>query len=120
MNELLQLLRQNRNYSYTWAGQIVSEIGGNFNNIAVLVLAMALTHSGIVVTGVLLASAIPAVTIGPLARVLLDRFNRRRIMIASDLIRAVVALGFILAAASHLIWVLYAFSSLLMDHWSTE
>ncbi|MGA9667655.1 MAG: MFS transporter [Terracidiphilus sp.] len=114
MNELLQLLRRNRNYRFTWAGQIVSEIGDNFNNIAVFALAMELTHSGLVVTGVLLARAIPAITIGPLAGVLLDRFDRKRIMIASDLVRAVVALGFVFAATSHLIWVLYAFSALLM------
>jgi MFS family permease len=114
MNELLQLLRENRNYRYTWAGQIVSEIGDNFNNIAVFALAMDLTHSGMVVTGVLLARAIPAIAIGPVAGVLLDRFDRKQIMIASDLIRAFVALGFILAVTSHRIWVLYAFSALLM------
>ncbi len=114
MGELLRLLRRNRNYRFMWTGQIVSEIGDNFNNIAVFALAMALTHSGMVVTGVLLARAIPAITIGPLAGVLLDRFDRKRIMIASDLIRALVALGFILAVTSHRIWVLYVFSALLM------
>lgn len=114
MGEFLQLLRRNRNYRYTWAGQIVSEIGDNFNNIAVFALAMDLTHSGMVVTGVLLARAVPAVTIGPMAGVLLDRFDRKRIMIASDIVRAFVALGFILAVTSHRIWVLYAFSALLM------
>lgn len=114
MGELLKLLRRNRNYRVMWAGQIVSEIGDYFNNIAVFALAMALTHSGMVITGVLLARAIPAVTIGPLAGVLLDRFDRKRIMIASDLMRALVALGFIFAVTSHRIWVLYAFSALLM------
>ena len=112
MNELLQLLRQNRNYRYTGRAD-VSEIGDRLNNIAVFALAMALTHSGMVVTGVLLARAIPAITIGPLAGVLLDRFDHKRIMIASDLIRALIALGFIFAATSQLIWVLYAFSALL-------
>ena len=114
MNELFQLLRGNRNYRFTWTGQIVSEIGDNFNNIAVFALAMELTHSGMVVTGVLLARAIPAIAMGTVAGVLLDRFDRKQIMILSDLIRAVVALGFILAVTSHRIWVLYAFSALLM------
>jgi len=114
MGELLKLLRRNRNYRVMWAGQIVSEIGDYFNNIAVFALAMLLTHSGMVVTGVLLARAIPAITIGPLAGVLLDRFDRKRIMIASDLMRALVALGFIFAVTSHRIWVLYACSALLM------
>jgi MFS family permease len=114
MQEFFQLLSRNRNYRFTWFGQIVSEIGDNFNNIAVFALAMALTHSGLVVTGVLLARAVPAITIGPLAGVLLDRFDRKRIMIASDLVRALVALGFILAVTSHRVWVLYLFSALLM------
>ena len=75
---------------------MVSEIGDHFNNIAVFSLALANTHSGLVVSGVMLARAIPAVLAGPLAGVLLDRLDRKRVMIASDLVRAVVALGFIL------------------------
>jgi MFS family permease len=114
MQEFLELLRQNRNYRYTWMGQIVSEIGDHFNNIAVLALALALTHSGLVVSGIMLARAIPAVAVGPIAGVVLDRFDRKRIMIASDLIRAVVALGFILTVTSQRIWVLYLCSALLM------
>jgi len=114
MREFLLLLRINRNYRYTWIGQVVSEVGDHFNNIAVFGLAMALTGSGLVVTGIMLARAIPAVTIGPLAGVLLDRFDRRRIMIASDLVRAVVALGFLLVLRGHRVWLLYLFSALLM------
>ena len=114
MREFFQLLSRNRNYRFTWTGQIVSEIGDHFNNIAVFALAMALTHSGLVVTGVLLARAVPAITIGPLAGVLLDRFDRKKLMIASDLMRALVALGFIFAVTSHRFWVLYVFSALLM------
>ena len=114
MREFLKLLGQNRNYRYTWMGQVVSEIGDNFNNIAVFSLAMALTHSGLVVTFIMLSRAIPAVAIGPLAGVVLDRFDRKQIMIASDLVRAVVALGFILAFVRQEIWMLYLFSALLM------
>lgn len=114
MSDFVQLLKQNRNYRYTWAGQVVSEIGDHFNNIAVFSLALAVTRSGMVVTGVMLARAIPAVLAGPLAGVVLDRLDRKRIMIASDLIRAVVALGFILAIARKDTWLLYLLSALLM------
>ena len=114
MRQFLNLLRQNRNYRYTWMGQVVSEIGDHFNNIAVFSLAMALTHSGLVVTGIMLSRAVPAVAMGPLAGVLLDRFDRKQIMIASDLVRAVVALGFILAVVRQESWLLYLFSALLM------
>jgi MFS family permease len=109
-----QLLVRNRNYRYTWMGQIVSEVGDHFNNIAVLSLAVVETHSGAVIAGVMLARAIPAVLAGPLAGVLLDRFDRKRIMIASDLVRGFVALGFIVAVSRHQIWLLYVLSALLM------
>ena len=109
-----QLLRQNRNYRYTWIGQVVSEVGDHFNNIAVFSLAMAATKSGMVVTGIMLSRAIPAILTGPFAGIVLDRFDRKRIMIASDLIRAVVAIGFILAFRWHSTVLLYVLSALLM------
>jgi MFS family permease len=114
MSGFLQLLKSNRNYRYTWSGQVVSEIGDHFNNVAVFSLALANTHSGLVVTGVMLARAIPAVMAGPLAGVLLDRLDRKQIMIASDLIRTFVALGFILAIPRKGAWLLYLLSALLM------
>jgi MFS family permease len=108
------LLKTNRNYRYTWIGQIVSEIGDHFNNIAVFSLALANTRSGLVVSGVMLSRAVPAVLAGPIAGVLLDRLDRKRVMIASDLIRAAVALGFILTVGRHDTWLLYVLSGLLM------
>ena len=108
MTSLWGLLRQNRNYRYTWMGQVVSEIGDYFNNIAVFALVMEKSGSGLVVSGVMLSRAIPAVLAGPIAGVLLDRFDRKRIMIASDLIRAVVALAFVLTIDQPRPWLLYA------------
>jgi MFS family permease len=112
--DFTQLLRRNRNYRFTWIGQIVSEVGDHFNNVAVLSLAIADTHNGAVISGIMLSRAVPAVLAGPLAGVVLDRFDRRRIMIASDLVRAVVALGFILAIGYKQTWLLYVLSALLM------
>jgi MFS family permease len=114
MNAFFSLLRQNHNYRNTWIGQVVSEIGDHFNNVAVFGLVLAQTHNGMVVTGVMLARAIPAILAGPLAGVLLDRFDRQRMMIASDLVRAVVALGFILTVHRTNTWLVYLLSGLLM------
>lgn len=108
------LLRHNRNYRYTWTGQVVSEIGDYFNNIAVFSLVMEATGSGLVVSGVMLSRAIPAVVAGPIAGVALDRFDRRYLMLASDLIRAVVALAFILTVRHPSAWLLYLLSGMLM------
>ena len=114
MAEFVDLLKRNRNYRFTWSGQVVSEIGDHFNNVAVFALALANTRSGLVVTGIMLSRAIPAVMAGPVAGVVLDRLDRKRIMIASDLIRAVVAIGFILAIPRSDTWMLYLLSALLM------
>jgi MFS family permease len=51
---------------------------------------------------------------GPIAGVLLDRLDRKRVMIASDLIRAVVAACFIFTVDSHSTPLLYLLSALLM------
>ncbi|HUI82208.1 MAG TPA: MFS transporter, partial [Bryobacteraceae bacterium] len=114
MSGFRRLLRQNANYRYTWIGQVVSEVGDHFNNVAVFSLVLGNTKSGLVVTGVMLSRAVPAMLAGPLAGVLLDRLDRKRVMIASDLIRAVVALGFILTVHRSDTWLVYVLSALLM------
>jgi MFS family permease len=114
MNAFLQLLRHNSNYRNLWIGQVVSEVGDHFNNIAVFSLAVGATQSGLVVSGVMLSRAIPAMLIGPAAGVVLDRLNRKHVMIASDVARAVVAALFMLTIHRHDTWLLYLLSALLM------
>ncbi|BDC51316.1 hypothetical protein F183_A36320 [Bryobacterales bacterium F-183] len=108
------LLRNNRNVRYLWAGQVVSEIGDHFNNIAVLSLALRNDGAGMAVAGIMLSRAIPAISVGPLAGVLLDRFDRRSLMLMSDLVRAVIALLFLLPVGSSSNAMLYVLSALLM------
>lgn len=95
-------------------GQVVSEIGDHFNSIAVLSLAVQMTNSGVAAGGVMIARTVFAIVAGPIAGVVLDRFDRKKIMLASDLFRAVVALGFVLILSTHQLWLLYVLSGLLM------
>ena len=114
MSSLLDLLRRNASYRYTWMGQVVSEVGDYFNNVAVLALVMQKSGTGMIVSGVFLSRAIPAVMAGPIAGVLLDRLDRRRVMIASDLIRAAVAAAFVFTIPQRSPWLLYGLSAALM------
>jgi MFS family permease len=108
------LLRRNSNYRYTWMGQVVSEVGDHFNTIAVVSLALNIPGgSSVVVGGVMLSRTLPAIVAGPLAGVALDRFDRKKIMLASDLLRCVIALGFVLVLTHQQTWLLYALSALL-------
>ncbi|HEX4997395.1 MAG TPA: MFS transporter, partial [Terriglobia bacterium] len=110
----LNLLGSNRNYRFTWTGQVVSEVGDHFNTIAVFSLALANTGSGMAVAGILLARGAAMMLAGPVAGVLLDRMDRRRIMILSDVIRAVLAVGFIFAVPAGRTWLLFVLSGALM------
>jgi predicted MFS family arabinose efflux permease len=110
----LHLLKANRNYRFTWSGQVVSEVGDNFNNIAVFSLALANTGSGLVVAGILMSRGMLVILAGPVAGVLLDRLDRKRIMIASDLVRAVIAVLFLFAIPQGRTWLLFLLSGLLM------
>ena len=94
--------------------QVVSDVGDNFNNIAVFGLVMQQTHSGMAVGGVMLARAAGAILAGPIAGVVLDRFDRRRIMVASDLSRAAVSLAFLLTIHEKNVGLLLLLSGLLM------
>ncbi len=114
MSAFTGLLRRNRNYRFLWCGQVVSEVGDHFNNIAVMSLAMQHANPGLIVTGVFLARAVPMLAAGPIAGVLLDRLDRKRVMIASDVTRAVVALAFILCVGRRGPWLLYVLSAALM------
>jgi MFS family permease len=114
MTGFLGLLEKNRNYRFTWTGQVVSEVGDHFNNVAVFALALANTGSGLVVAGILLSRGLCAILAGPVAGVLLDRMDRKRIMILSDLVRAVIAVLFLLAIPPGRTWLLFLLSGLLM------
>jgi MFS family permease len=110
----LHLLRSNRNYRTTWMAQVVSEVGDNFNNIAVFALVMQQTHSGLAVGGMMLSRAVGILIAGPIAGVALDRFDRRRIMVASDLVRSIIALAFLLTIHERNVGLLLFLSGLLM------
>jgi MFS family permease len=95
-----QLLAANADFRRLWTGQVISEIGDWFNNIAVLALAIQLAgagREGQAVAFYAIARHLPLFLFGPLAGVVVDRVDRRRVMIVADVSRAVLALGFLLA-----------------------
>ena len=105
-----QLLAANANFRRLWTGQVISEIGDWFNNIAVLALTIQLAgvgHEGQAVAFYAIARHLPLFLFGPLAGVVVDRVNRRRVMIIADVSRAVLALGYLLAERMSTLPVVY-------------
>lgn len=103
----LGLLRENRDFRLLWLGQVVSQLGDWLNSIALFTLVLRLTDSGRAVGLVLVARFLPSVVLGPLAGVVADRFDRRHVMIASDIVRAAVVLGFPFVRRPEHVWLVY-------------
>jgi len=108
----LELLRNNRNFRQLWLGQVVSQLGDWFNTIALYSLLLRLTGSGRAVGLLLVARFLPSFIVGPLSGVVADRFSRRTIMIVSDILRAIVVLGFLLVRRPEQVWLVYALTIL--------
>nr|MCU0247365.1 MFS transporter [Bryobacter sp.] len=82
--------------------------------IAVFALAMRGQTSGLLVTGVMVARAVAMLAGGPIAGVALDRLDRRRVMILSDVVRAGLAAAFVFSVHQKDTTLLYVLSFLLM------
>jgi MFS family permease len=81
-----------RNYRIYFAGQLVSLAGTWMQQIAMIWLAWRLSNSAAVLGMVGFASQIPILVLGPFAGVLTDRFDRRRILLATQALAMLQAL----------------------------
>src|ERR1041384_4463409 len=108
----LELLRSNRAFRFLWFGQVVSQMGDWFDTIAVYTIALTLTGSPRSVALIMVARFLPSVVMGPLSGVVADRFSRRTIMIASDIVRAIVVLGFLFVRRPDQLWLIYVLTVL--------
>ena len=108
----IELVRRNRNFRNLWLGQVVSQMGDWFDTIALYTIILNLTGSGRNVGLLMVARFVPSFVFGPLSGVIADRFSRRSIMIISDLLRAVVVLGFLLVRRADQLWIIYVLTVL--------
>jgi len=103
----IDLLRRNRSFRQLWLGQVVSQMGDWFDTIALYTIILKLTGSGRDVGLLLVARFVPSFFFGPISGVIADRFSRKRIMIVSDILRAVVVLGFLFVRRADQLWIIY-------------
>lgn len=107
----VELLRTNANVRRLWGGAVISLFGDWFNTLALYRLVLEITGSELALGGVFLTKLLPLAVASPLAGVLVDRFDRRRVMIVSDLARAVIVLGFLLVRGADTLWLLYVLAA---------
>jgi MFS family permease len=94
-------------YRRIWLAQLISDFGDAVTNLALLLVVYGLTQSTAALALMAIVLVIPQVTIGIVAGAYVDRWDRRRVMLASDLLRGVVVLGFVLVGSRDLLWLLY-------------
>jgi MFS family permease len=107
VSQLRQLLRI-KDYRYLWSAQVLSDFGDSLTNLTLLILIQRLTGSTVALAGLMISIALPTLVFGTLAGVYVDRLDRRKAMLISDLARALVVLGFLFARSAELVPVIYA------------
>ena len=83
----------NRNFSLLWQGQIVSSIGKQTFAVAAMLWLKQITESGTLMGLVMTAAIAPMVILGPIAGVLVDRWDSRRLIAWTDLAGGFLVLG---------------------------
>jgi len=82
-----------RDFSLMWTAQLVSTIGSSLTDLAAAILVFRVTHSALNVGLTLLVTALPTLFVGLFAGVFVDRFNRKWILLASDLLRGLLVIS---------------------------
>src|SRR3954469_18636059 len=103
---MLATLRH-RDFALLWIAGLISVAGDYALIVALPLHAYALTGSAAGTRGGFCAALIPKVLLGSVVGVFVDRWDRKRTMIAADLVQALVLLPLLVVTSADLLWVLY-------------
>lgn len=103
-----------RVFMLVWAGQLVSLVGSALTQFALGVWVFTVTGSATQFVLTVLCAALPRILLAPIVGPLVDRWEPRRILVASDLAAALVTLALVLLAATGAlaVWHIYAATTL--------
>jgi MFS family permease len=108
----LDLVRKNHDFRFLWTGQIISLFGDWFDLIASASLISHLTSSGLAIGSLFVVRMMAPFLVSPLAGVLADRHNRKRLLIVADILRGIIVLGFLLVRTEQQAWLLYVITAI--------
>ena len=89
---MFALLRSRPQFRRLFVAHAVSRSGDAFNSVALVILVYQLTGSGMGVAATVAFEVAPVLLLGPVAGLVADRFPRRTVMVAADLLRAALAI----------------------------
>jgi MFS family permease len=94
---LIRELEPNRHFLKLWGSQLLSLVAFNMVNFMLLIRVYDLTRSSTAVSFFVLSFGLPALIFGAVAGVFADRWNRRTTLITTNVLRAIVVLGYLVA-----------------------
>jgi MFS family permease len=101
------LLRRNPDFAKLYAAALVSYAGDWFATVALLGLVLSVTGRPALAGLMMATSTLPYAIVSPFAGVVADRVDRKTLMIAADVARAGVALGFLAARSAETVWIAF-------------
>ncbi len=111
--ESVRVLLANKSFVALFIGQTMSQAGDQFVLIAAIYLVNQMLDSELAIAGISLALFLPRLPFGLLAGVMVDRWNRKTLMIGSDLLRAIIVLAPLLIRQTGHIWILFVAAMIL-------
>lgn len=98
-----------RGFVVVWMGQVVSMLGTGMTNFALSVWLFQETGEATALTTAIFFFMAPSVLFSPVAGAIVDRFDRKQIMIFSDLLAGIVTIGYLalLATGNLALWHIY-------------
>ena len=79
-----------RDFSFLWLAQLISTAGSSLTDLAAGIYVYRVTESALAVGLTLMVTAVPSLIVGLLAGVYVDRHDRKRILLATCLVQAVI------------------------------
>ena len=108
---MLAVLRR-RDFALLWAGGLISIAGDWVLRAALPFFVYARTGSTIATAGMIVAELAPGALLSSAAGVFVDRWNRKRVLVVSNLLQAAVVALLLLAPQGGALWIVYAVAAL--------
>jgi MFS family permease len=118
MRGIARLIRENRNFRLLWCAQVISEVGDWLYAIVLYSLLLEMTGRAESIGLTLVLQLLPQLVVSPMAGVINDRVSRKRVMIWTDIARAVIIAGMMFCQTLDRLPLLYLLLSLETVAWA--
>jgi MFS family permease len=84
------LLKQNKSFRHLFYALSISTLGDWFYSVALMGLVYKMTDSSLMLSLIMLASALPRLLLSPFVGVFIDRYDQKKTMVVADIVRGVL------------------------------